>query len=741
MSHGRYIFTLIALVAVLGSTASMGGDNSTRWTSQQGVNFTPDSQIFTLEDLGYTKDETLQGVMVSRSYTINWPDAWDVQPGNSVTLIFSHSPILEDYSSMAVDWNGVRLGSVLFDSSNVNHGSLTLEIPEDAIEPGYNELRLELYMGIYDDPCEDPNNPATWATIHRISSFEFSYELNTPEANLSLFPAPILDNSAMVENQVTFVIPEQASLVELNAVTAIAAKLGQLAAWRTLNINTTTEQGLSGISGPKGDIIYVGRADQLSFLDPEKFPFVKGEAGEKTFISLRGEAVDPQAGVLWIQVSESDPTTVDLIVTGMTDEAVLMAGRALANSAIYPRLKGQLGIVLSLPETGPSSDEFRQVITLEELGYADQTAYGTLNQRINFIIPLSMKWQVATEASLDLHFAHSELLHPKRSSLTVTVNGSPVGSILLDKENANNGNATFIIPARLLEIGDNKLTVITNIDMIDEYEHRACTEDYYDEAWVAVYSDSSLKLPSGPASVVLDLADYPFAFIGLPDLTDTAFIVPDPAGLPIVQAATMMAGRLGRYAEGEAIYPKVADPDEALANESAIPYQFIIGQPTENEAIYQINDILPLPFVEGSNQPQESEAVAQILAPAESVGYIQAAMTDGGNPRLVVTGDQNEGVLWAAEALSDPILMKDLKGDLAILDAQGTIVTAYVKQPESPPIQVVDTTQEESENAPVAASWIWWLSGGLFVISIIILLVLAWRVIASSRATRKIHEV
>jgi len=100
-----------------------------------------------LKDLGYTKDETVHGVLVDRTYTVNWPDAWKPQPGSSFTLEFSHSPILEAYSSLAVDWNGVRLASVLLTPENIDHGQLIIEIPEGQIVRRCRPLSIESSAG------------------------------------------------------------------------------------------------------------------------------------------------------------------------------------------------------------------------------------------------------------------------------------------------------------------------------------------------------------------------------------------------------------------------------------------------------------------------------------------------------------------------------------------------------------------------------------------------------------------
>ncbi|HEX2981643.1 MAG TPA: cellulose biosynthesis cyclic di-GMP-binding regulatory protein BcsB, partial [Anaerolineaceae bacterium] len=216
--------------------------------------------------------------------------------------------------------------------------------------------------------------------------------------------------------------------------------------------------------------------------------------------------VDPKAGVVYMQPSAANPTTVELFVTGADDAAVLMAAKSLATSSAFSRFKGQQGVVMSVPEPGEAPEGFRQKMTFAELGYEDQTASGTRRQTLNYVIPLPMQWQVLTEAKLDLHFAHSRLLHQQRSSLTVGINGSPIGSILLDGTNADDGHSTFTIPARMLKIGDNKLTITTDIELIDGYEDpQACDDEHITEAWVVAYSDSNFTLPGGPASMTLNL--------------------------------------------------------------------------------------------------------------------------------------------------------------------------------------------------------------------------------------------
>lgn len=670
----------------------------------------PATSIFTFADLGYTGDETLRGVYVTRDYSIRWPDSWDVQPGNILNLHYSHSLVLDEHSSMAVDWNGTRLASVLLLPTNADQSVLQINIPEELIVPGYNQLRIVVYMGIDDDYCVDLDNPAVWTTIHSSSFFEFSYAPKQPELDLGLFPAPLVDSSPLVENQITFVLSSQPSISALNVVAAVSAKLGQLAAWRDISVAVEYGPTSNELQRITGDQVYIGTLDQLA-----TYAFLE-------LSSIPNENKNPGVGLIWEQYSPGDEAAVAMVLTGVDESGVQAAGHVLADSSTYSLLSGQLGVVVDAASREAEPCVPGMVITFEELGYVDITARGTHDQTINFVIPLPMAWIVDTEGILSLHFAHSELLNPKQSSVNILVNDTPVGSIALTAENAADGNAVIRLPARLFRVGDNKLTILANMNLPEDYQDRLrCWDDYDDEAWLVVYADSQINLPPGPGEVSVDLSDYPYNFLGLSDLSDVAFVLPDKPNETIGLAVAQISARLGRFVDGEAIYPLVVDAASSSAIKDEAPYQILIGRPLDNIAIQRLNDILPLPYKSGSNEPENLEGYADILPETGSVGYIQATLTSDGQPRLVVTGNNDEGIGWAAEALSDPQLIGDLDGDLVILNTQGRMFTASVRFETTRQIPSVVGEEIEGLNA-LPTMWILWISGALFFVTVIILI-------------------
>jgi hypothetical protein len=740
----NYVVKVFVIVAIFVATMSSSdmvaakvpdslfGRNTQPVTSVNAQTIPASSvKVVTLNDIGYSTDETVQGVTVTRTFGMRWPGTWTILSGSSVTIDFSHPQNLASYSSMAVDFNDVRIGSVMLTPDNVDHGKAEFSIPANLIKVGYNALTLQFYMGIHDNYCEDLDNPGVWATIHNSSFFTLSYDIARPTPDLAQYPFPFLTRSEFITNQVTIVTPDKPTIEELDAVAVISAKLGQLNTFYNLNIEVVPESRTATLGSIIGNTIYIGRADHLKILSSEEFPMVKKIGSAISFVALNGDQLAQDDGVLWIDVSPTDAYSVRLFVTGQTDIALDKAARGLANDSVYTRLGGQLGIIQDVPAIVPATQTLQPTMTLEELGYEDETALGTVKQTINYVIPLPGEWQVATEAVLNLHFAHSELLYPQASVLTVLVNDTPVGSDMLTADNAEDGKLSYRIPARLFKIGSNTISVMTDIQLpYDPQDQYYCNKDHYNDAWVTVYSDSTLTLPSGPTSLILNLSNYPAGFTSADDLSDLAFVVPDSSDWETTQAVAWVAARLGRYSRSQELSPNVISSSQVGTTDKPFTSQIFIGRPSENPAIYQLNPILPLPFVEGQDTLQNPEKVAQIVSPtgSDSVGYVQSALTENGEPRLVVSGNSSDGVLWAARALNDQITVDQLKGDVVILNSQDSIYTASLKQQTASPINVIPTPTSGAPGDNFVAnstSWILWIAGGLFLVTLIIILSLS----------------
>ena len=701
------------------------------WVAPPQSTVTPAmSRTVTLAEIGYTPDETMQGVLATQEYSVFWPNAWVPQSGNKLNLSFNHYAGLDPHSSVAIDWNGTRVGSALLTPENAANGVIQVDLPENLIKVGYNLLTLSSYMGIQADYCNDIDNPAVWLTIHDSSSFDFSYAPVAPDLNLADFPVPFIDNSEMIDNSVTFVLPDSPNTSELSAAAAISATLGQQAAWRKLTVNIISSSNSQALGALKGDAVIIGRTDRLptSIATPS---FISSKNGSTVLTDQNGGQLPPQAGVLWAQASTTDPTAVQLFVTGLNDQAVLNAALALSNSFTYPLLSGPMGVILALPKNVAANQPFSQSVSLAELGYKDLTAQGSRLQSLNYVLTMPLSWHLQKDASLDLHFAHSALLLPKSSTLTISLNNTPVGSIQLDSSNTTDAHSTFQLPARLFQTGDNTLTITSDLELQkdqSQQDYQAdCLHKNYDEAWLVAYSDSNLNLPGGPSGISLTLADYPQGFFGLANLSDMAFVVPDKADINSANAVVQIANRLGHFTSSSVLSPAVVGATTLAAMSQPFPHQILIGLPTKNAAIQKINAQLPLPFQTGTDKPTQLQTIPIVAPESNSQGYLQSIGGPDDQTRLIVTGNADEGVLWGSQVLNNPDLFKNLNGDLAILNGATNFATVQVHAlPTPPPAQNLlpaASTNTTFSQGPIP--WILWLSGGIFLLTFVILIIKA----------------
>ncbi|BBB47503.1 cellulose biosynthesis cyclic di-GMP-binding regulatory protein BcsB [Pelolinea submarina] len=660
-------------------------------------------RTFTLEDFGLAGDDTYQGILVSRDYGINLPAGWVYGSPAVLTLKFSHSPTLNEKSTLAVDWNDVRLGSQALTAENASDGSLELQIPADYLVAGYNTLHVEFYMGISDEFCNDVDNPAVWAVVQRATSLKLEPTTATPKADLSVFPLPFIDASPVVTNHVTLLVPAQPGSGDLNALAAVSAKLGKLSGgWRPLEVNTMTiEAALK--SKPQGNLIVIADYDRLNQILPGS-TMQPGKSG---------------GGVLFEQVSPFDSSALLLAVTGMEQADVEKAGQALTSTALIPRLSGDTAYILDVPESRSEARANSVSYSLSDLGYTDTAVYGSREQKTSFAIPLSALWQNNSAAVLDLHFIHSALLQGDRFTLTVTVNGLPVGSVVINGGDSSDRTESFQLPLSFFTTGVNYLAIQSSIQLSDDFsnDQNYCTQDNYNRAWLTVVSDTQITFPTAPDQVTANIAGFPYTYMGAGDLSQLAFVLPDAPGAADAAAMSALAVRLGEVASGDQLMPTVLSAAQADQYSDSLPYRIYIGLPLKNGAILAVNDQLPQSFDPVSGEAQAVSGLPTIDTSKIDTGIIEAFVNEKHVPTLVVSGNTEKGMLSAAAQLADAGQSVLLVGDLALTTSDTQAVSIWAQ----------DSAQESTRLSPAAQNeqslTVWFQPNGVLYAALAILLI------------------
>ncbi len=428
----------------------------------------------------------------------------------------------------------------------------------------------------------------------------------------------------------------------------------------------------------KGNIILVGRVDQLSLLNDLGAPW---DVENGQLMDVHGNPYPENIGVLWSGQFLDNPTQSVLVVTGDTDNAVIEAAKALTRDSIIEQLPGNLALINQVPDSVSTQETFTSTFTLEKYRYTDITAWGTSEQTIIYSLPFANSWKVIGDVNLRLHFSHSSFNELNESYITVQVNGTPAGTIQLTTENADDTWEELVIPARLFDFGDNLITVVSNINLpLDNLDARyACLDDNSTVAWIVVYADTEMTVPLGPSTDVLSINEFPYAFIGSSDLSDFGIILPDQPNKLINEMVIQLSEYLGHYINSDGIALRIYTPKE-LANATEKPTHLIlIGKPTQNSEITKYNDRLPQPFENGTNNPVPLNSIVQVNPNYDDIGYLEALIDTDGNPMLIATGTSDEGIGWAIDGLMDSTNIQNLYGDLALTRAKGSISSAMIQ--------------------------------------------------------------
>ena len=276
----------------------------------------------------------------------------------------------------------------------------------------------------------------------------------------------------------------------------------------------------------------------------------------------------------------------------------------------------------------------------------------TATSTVNFRVP--ERWVLTQDPVLHLKFNHSQDLLPRRSVLTMWVNGTGAGSVRLNEDNTRDGYLKVHLPrTAFYEEGYNdvQFRVVQHLD--DE------CEDPFDPAlWTRVQLDSFIRFFYRDALPETDLLRFPAPYFDArgygPMEVSIAGI--DKASNAQLDALAILGFAFGRHAS----YRGVATRGPLQSASQATTPLLVVGTPNNNPLVRQ--------FVDTSSLKAGVGTIASVPNPTNpSVGV------------LVVTGGDAVGLIKAAEALASQDRYQALSGPIASVSDIG--------DPSPPPSQ------------------------------------------------------
>lgn len=254
--------------------------------------------------------------------------------------------------------------------------------------------------------------------------------------------------------------------------------------------------------------------------------------------------------------------------------------------------------------------------------------------RLVFSRPQS--WTVRSAKAI-VRYQHSPALLADQSHLTVRVNDTSIGSVPLDRPNSQIGEATFSIPANLLQ-NSNEISMLA-----EQQTSETCSNPTDPTLWTEILPDSKIIFEFEPQPVTLNFSRYPYPFLdefGL-EPNQLAYLRPKTVNAEWLTAASRFQASAGRLADFRPLDTQVVTSlDQVKKNQGLL----IIGTPAEQPALTSLS--LPFPLqngqlLDGNRQPVPGD-----------VGVLMMTTTKNKDvPVLVATGNSSEAVLKAVQFL------------------------------------------------------------------------------------------
>lgn len=503
----------------------------------------------TFAEFGYD-DLTAQSSQTMLEYFLPVPAGAAPTDYTGLVLIVSHSSLLlPELSTMTVVANGETLTSVVLDDSNQNIASLEIELPTDSFTGTGYLVQIRFSLRITENSCEDDDNQALWATIHKESTINVTSV--TDAANPDLLEAR--DRFSDSEDPTTIVLPRNPSSEALDAAGKVAFETGR---WSGAVATMPTIAYADIASAPgEGPRILVGTATEL------------GDIGAWIGITWNGSAfttgdgpVPEGYGVIALRY---DPDPV-LLVSGATPEGLSRAVEALTTENMHTLFAGPYLIVTgqdiaTQPEEAAWNDDSS---SFAQLGFQDRDLRGDGTHTIDLTFQRPPDWVAGNGGDLTLSMEASPAIRPELSWVSVSVNGRDIGSVRLSAS-ASPELYRFTLPAaavNMIPAGEPGGTLQVRIRLHLQVTTDACQQVDPQNAWATLSADSSWIIPHARYDG-LDLARFPAPFAVSGNDAPLLIVLPDAADAESIAAGLQIAALLGQ----RTVWQQTSPPTLAVA--------------------------------------------------------------------------------------------------------------------------------------------------------------------------------
>jgi hypothetical protein len=641
-----------------------------------------DNLTLRLTDLDFSGSLNLAGPYQEITAAFGLPADWSLNAPLQVDLryrsdfqslmqAFSASPETENTAGikgvLSVYLNENLISTTEVNTSAQNELSFEVDAQMVAPYPAQNRIRIT-----WDAATACAYGVTSGLFLDPDSTLQFSY--TTQEVDLSLrdFPQPFYSPTDIQAHPVTLLIPANPDENSLSALLAVAAGLGRHSQG-ALDFNVMTSDRISPAELAEAQLILIGPLEAWR-------SYLAGSGLAADALQIPADA-GTEDGLLVLQASPWNPKRALLLVSGENEVGLQKASASLASVDFLPYANGQAAVVAQL-----AKDMAQTVIdvNLASLQTSDNLLVEQLGDT-TFSIPFNMPADanISPEAYIEVYFRHSQLIDYLQSSLTISINGTKIGSIRFSDQSAENGLSRIILPPDIIRPLQNTLEITTSIVPQD-----LCADERSGNFWVSVLGDSYLHLPpvleeGGAQAGDLYLSDFPQALLTDESLSTLTFVSDADDWQNWLYAADL-AYRLGVFTASGPLQPSAAFLTDAPQGSSGQSILLLGGSAEIGASAW--NDSLPLPFETNGVLPSLSfEGIQFQTADEQDLGELQITrQSESDAPLFSLTGSSAAGLEAAMMAVQKGLTDKlSSSANVTVIDGEGNGHDLLIEKPVS----------------------------------------------------------
>ncbi|AIQ49909.1 cellulose synthase [Paenibacillus sp. FSL R7-0273] len=611
----------------------------------------PGAGRLTYETAFTGSDTALSGGAASQQlFTIM--DYWNVD-SVKINLHFQVSQITKDQvSSITLSLNGIPFHSFRPSLQNNGEQIISITAPKGFLKKDSNTLTLQgdLKTAVDNNQvCYVDNSPDNWLHFFNTSSIAVTYSSKELTGGISDFSGRFSGIDTVKNGKSLITVPEQATGAELESAAYALSGFAKE--------NALTDKTIAMLPYREDSI-----KDRSAVVLVAMYDRVPAE------LKSRLSTAEDLGTHALIQLLNKD-TRPTLVITSQDESLLIKAGRLAASTELMSQISSDLKVVDDATQADEPAGSISSEVTLTESG---DTLTGPNHREQSYFIALPSNRSIADSGKISLDFRYAGNLDFTRSLVTVSINGTPIGSKKLTRELANGDTLTLTVPKNLNISGNFSVTVAFDLEM----ESAVCTPNTEQMPWAYIDKESLLQLNTKDRTDLL-FNNYPYPFLRDGIYNHVAVVLPQEMDDYAYLSLGNVFNLLGQYTDGNTgdihFYTDDVSADN-LKNNNILA----VGSYKNNKIIRDNNNKLYFRYSKDGTTLLSNEKISIEEQYGAELGTLQLVESPYGSGRgfMAVTAVNAENYYLASRLIASEKDKWKVFGDGVAVDKDGN-VSAY----------------------------------------------------------------